>query len=352
MSPERGESDSGAGERQQGRRLRWSRRTQIGAAAAAAAIGVAVVASTFGALRGQTSTTPADETPASAQTPVPTGPTIAPDGADRVGLVGLALAGAKPSLPKTGELVLGFTFGRTMGDQGRFRVFVYADGRLIWQRFGDATNYSTGLLEQRLTLEGVELVTAEMISTGLFDHDLHLESGQGLNYGNVDFRNGNPLVHVTWGSDVGPDDVARTMPTPRQASALQRLDALLADPARWLPASAWKDPGITAYVPSGYSVCYQGEQGVGLSRVLASLPPSAEDLLRTQDRTQGEYTNLLGPFVYWCSDLTNEESRALARILDDAGLNGFSDVFGLRYGETGMTEVSLEFAPLLPHDET
>jgi hypothetical protein len=321
----------------------------------AAAIGVAVVASILGALGGQKATTPADETPTSAQTPVATGPTIAPDGADRVGLVGLAPKGATPSLPKQGELVLDFAFGHTLGDQGRFNLFMYADGRLIWQRIGDYSRTdeyanSTGFLERRLTPEGVELVRAAVISTGLVDHDLHLESGQGLYYGRIDFRTGDRLVHVTWGSNVGPDDVARTMPTPEQASALQRLDVLLADPASWLPASAWEDPDITAYVPSGYSVCYQGEQGVGLSRVLASLPPSAEDLLRNQDRTRGEYTNLLGPFVYWCSDLTNEEARALARILDDAGLNGFEDVFGLRYGETGVTEVSLDFAPLLPHE--
>jgi len=199
-------------------------------------------------------------------------------------------------------------------------------------------------------------VRAEVISTGLFDHDLHLQSGQGLSFGSIDFRNGDRPVRVEWGDccDPGSRDVAREMPTPEQASALRQLDARLADPASWLPASAWEDPEITAYVPSGYSVCYWGAQGVGLPRVLALLPPAAEDLLRAQDRTQGEYTNLIGSFVYWCSDLANEEARSLARILDDAGLNGFGDVFGLTYGEVepGATEVSLEFAPLLPHEAT
>jgi hypothetical protein len=198
-------------------------------------------------------------------------------------------------------------------------------------------------------------VRAEAISTGLLDHDLHLASGQGLNYGQIEFRNGDRLVHVDWG-DSGPEqDVARKMLSPAQARALTRLDARLEDPASWLPASAWEDSEITAYVPSGYSVCYQGKQGVGLSRVLALLPPAAEDLLRTQDRTQGEYTNLIGSFVYWCSDLTNEEARALERILDRAGVSGTKDVFGLAYGVPDIayadaTEFSLDFSPLLPHE--
>jgi hypothetical protein len=258
------------------------------------------------------------------QMPAAPGPTVPPT--PRVGLIGLAPEGATPSTPKTGELVLSFMFGHTMGDPGRFSVYVYADGRLIWQRLsGGADEYSqaytTGLLEQRLTPEGVELVKAEVILTGLFDQDLYLASGQGLNFGQIEVRVGDRLARVTWGDccDPGSKNVARTMPTPQRASTLQRLDARLADPASWLPASAWENPEITAYVPSGYSVCYEPEQGVGLSRVLASLPPPAEDLLRTQGIRRGEYTNLLGTFVYWCSDLATEEARALAQILDDSG---------------------------------
>jgi hypothetical protein len=194
-------------------------------------------------------------------------------------------------------------------------------------------------------------VRAEVISTGLVDHDLHLESAHGLFFGLIDLRNGDRRVQVTWGDIGGPySDVAREMPTAEQARALMRLDARLADPTSWLPASAWEDPEINAYVPSGYSVCYEGQPGVGLSRVLASLPRAAENLLRTQGPTQGEYTNLSGTFVYWCSDLTNDEARELARILDDSGQHGWKSVFSLRYGESGATLVSLDFSPLLPDE--
>jgi hypothetical protein len=95
-------------------------------------------------------------------------------------------------------------------------------------------------------------------------------------------------------------------------------------------------------VPSGYSVCYDGRQGQELSQVLGSLPAAAEELLRTQDRTRGQAP----AFIFWCSDLTNEQARALAQILDDAGQKGDADAHGLRYGDPGATEVSFE--PLLP----
>lgn len=277
------------------------------------------------------------------------------------GIVGLPPVGAAPSAPKSGELVLGFTFGHTFGDPGRFHVSVYADGRMITERVGDYSRTdeyrnSTGLLERRLTPEGVELVRAEVISTGLVDHDLHLTSGEGLYFGQIAFRTRDRFVHVTWGDGVTWDDVdpdvARQRPTPKQASALVRLDKRLTDPDSWLPGSAWENPKITAYVPSGYSVCLDGKRGLGLHRILALLPPAAAALLRAQENTPGTYTNLVGTFPIWCSDLTNEEARALEWTLDAAGVGGWKDVFGLTYGAPGpgeaATEFSLTFSPILP----
>lgn len=351
MATKRMEPDVDAWLDQEQRQRKAVRNERIAAFAIVVAIGLGAVAWILGARGGQNARTPANQPPTAARTGTPTPvarpPTFA-DGADRVGLIGLAPEGAKPSWPEKGELVLGFTFGHTSGDQGRFRVFVYADGRLIWQRFGDPTGadqyskpYTTGLLEQHLTPEGVELVRTEAISTGLFDRDRHMTGGQGLTYGGVDVRSGDRLVHVDWGDE----NVAGEMPTPEQANALRWLDARLANPASWLPTSAWDDPEITAYVPSGYSVCYDGGQEQGLSQVLASFPPAAADLLRTKDRRRGQAPT----FVYWCSDLTNGEARALARILDDAGLDAVADEFGLRYGEIGANG-SLGFEPLLPHE--
>lgn len=278
------------------------------------------------------------------------------------GIIGLAPVGATPSVPEKGELVLEFIFGRTGGDPGRFSVTVYADGRMISERVGDYSRTdehreSTGLLERRLTPEGVELVKAAVISTGLVDRDLHLYGanyrGNGLYDGLIDFRDGDRRVHVTWGNAGGPRvDVSQEAETPEQAIALKELDKWLEDPVSWLPASAWERAEPTPFVPWGYSVCYGGAQGVeGLSQVMDLLPARAPELLRSRDRRR----NTRSPgFVYWCSDFTNKEARVLSRIFDDAGLRGHEDVFGLAYGaygrEPGAGEFLLTFTPLFPDE--
>ena len=282
------------------------------------------------------------------------------------GIVGLPPVGAAPSTPKKGELVFSFTFGHTMGDPGRFHLSLYADGRLISERTGDFSlaptdehRNPTGLLERRLTPDGVELVRAEVVSTGLVDDDLHLTSGEDLYFGHIEFRTDDRVVHVTWGDAnwrcVPGPDVVKELPTPEQASALIRLDERLADLASWLPASAWQDPQTRAFVPSGYSVCYEGGKGVGLARVLALLPRAAGDLLRAQENKPMPYTNLAGAFPSWCSELTTQEARELERALDGAGVKSVKDVFGLSYGAPGpqaaATEFSLIFNPNLPEEE-
>jgi hypothetical protein len=78
--------------------------------------------------------------------------------------VGLPPAGAAPSRPETGKLVLEAS-GRCTSDGSFCSVWIYADGRLIWTRDGalpfGANERTTGLLEQRLAPLGVErLVSA------------------------------------------------------------------------------------------------------------------------------------------------------------------------------------------------
>ena len=188
------------------------------------------------------------------------------------GIVGLAPVEATPSTPRGGELVLEFIFGRTAGDPGRFSVTVYADGRMISERVGDYSRTdehreSTGLLERRLSPEGIELVKAAVISTGLVDRDLWLYGanyrGNGLYDGLIDFRDGDRRVHVTWGNAGGPrSDVSQEAETPEQASALLELDEKLEDPVSWLPASAWERAEARPFVPWGYTACYGGAMGV------------------------------------------------------------------------------------------
>jgi hypothetical protein len=291
----------------------------------------------------------------------PTGPTdpTGPPHPTGVGLLGLPPEGATPSSPERGKLVLGIGFGHTAGDPGRFSLHVYADGRLIWQWIGgpppDVHASSTGLIEQRLTPEGVELVRAEVLSSGFFDHDRELVGALGdLHYGGIEVRDGDRLVHLAWGDvgfDKGTDPIATT-PTPEQVGALERLDARLEDLASWLPASAWEDPELRAYVPSRYSVCYMGQnQPLARPRILDLLPASAEDLLRASDTTQSEVNGPRG-FPFWCSVVTTQEARELAGILRDAGASRRSPELSYSYSSSVSSEevVDIGLGPVLPHE--
>jgi hypothetical protein len=244
-----------------------------------------------------------------------------------------------------------------MGDAKRFSAFLYTDGRLIWSRFSDPV---TGLVEQRLTPEGVELLRSEVLATGLFDHDRHLAGAYGLHFGRIEVHDGDRPVDVTWGDCCDPDSSREEteMPTPEQANALQQLDVRIEDPGSWLPASAWVDQELRPYVPTRYSVCYDTDPGAGLDRVLASLPQEAEDLLRTWGRTLERLPAPLGHgngLDIWCSDVTTEEARDLAAILDVAGLDrrdfGATPLFLTRLlGDPAAPEVSIAFAAKLPHE--
>lgn len=302
-----------------------------------------------------------------ARTAVPgggeTGPVVAPYGPGKVGLVGLAPEGATPSLPSRGELVLDATFMHAGegDDSGRFSFRVYADGRLIWHRLGGGTgeyaiDYTTGTVEQRLTPEGVELLLSEVLSTGLFDQDVHLVGGYIGYPGEVRVRNGDRLVRVTWSvigtwSLDGSFAATETAATPEQVNALKELDARLADPAAWLPATAWEDEQMRPFVPSRYSFCVGSAQLVGkLSPVMDSLPQRAQDLLDEWDLTYRESTWSEGRA--WCSAVTTERARALAEVLDEADIHSSDDMFGLYYDSGPLNgsalNVSIEFEPMLP----
>src|SRR3989304_716830 len=154
-----------------------------------------------------------------ASVPATTPPSVtdpAPDVTPRpgaVGFIGLAPVGATPSAPEHGELVLSL-YGRSTTDGGRFRAWVYADGRIIWDMEGDfpygANASTTGLLEQHLPPEGVERIRSEIVSTGLFAHDLPLLRGRvrddasgiqqpvGIIWGTIQVRGGDRLGRVHW----------------------------------------------------------------------------------------------------------------------------------------------------------
>jgi hypothetical protein len=230
------------------------------------------------------------------------------------GFVGLPPVGATPSAPESGELVISY---RDIDGPGTGWGWVYADGRLITvdaRTFTErsqsdlpeaATRWSSPLVEQRLTPEGVELLRSEVVSTGLFEHHDTLPAGSIHNV--IQVRIDDRLVGVT-------------------ANFPERLRERLTNPASWLPASAWANSRIEAYVPSRYEIWYRAQpQTLERSRILSLLPATAEDLLRAKDAVseQGDIGNFgfpSHPVTDYHSTLTTEEARAVTQALDDAGL--------------------------------
>ena len=191
-------------------------------------------------------------------------------------------------------------------------------------------------------------------STGLFDHDLYLAlrpDGEDLD---IRVRDGNGLVRVTWTPGhnyLAPEDKQATA-TPKEADALERLDAFLSDSSSW-PKAMWEDTTIKAYVPTWYAVCIRGyPDPVEPSRIIDLLPAPAQDLLRAADRTPEE--EMPGD----CSWVTTDDARQLARMLDGAQFqrNPFATSLGaLQYvlddPSASGNNVSISFGPVLPHGQ-
>ena len=283
-----------------------SRRIVPSLVAFAVVVGTVWLVATVWPIRPTPKPTPTEvrapiETPALTDLTSPVVPT-------RVGFVGLPHEGATLSTPKRGELVLSY-FGERFTHW--YEVWVYADGRLIWQREGNlregANEYATGFLEQRLTPGGVTLL-------------LRRESAEAALFG------------FPWRPPY---------------------------PASWLPPRAWEDRTIRAYVPSRYAVCYLGlARPIPPSRILSWLPASAARLLRERAFDVSNVEAWLRGFGGGCSSVTTEDARTVAEALGDAGFGQdeeFQKAYALTYYFEGRgvirNEAVIRFDPILPHGE-
>jgi hypothetical protein len=291
------------------------------------------------------------------------------------GFIGLPPEGAAPSTPDNGELEIFFSVGGPNGKLGRSRAWVYADGRVIWLREGadipEAANLlSTGFLEQRLTSEGVERLRSEIAAAGDFGSPDELAppgkppcpEGVSPNEGNCQPPTPEPApdapITVPFHT---PIDVAGlgTLVHVDHARDLTRLQARLSDPGSWLPASAWADQDIRAYVASKYRVCYSGwppDEPVEQSRIVSLFPASTRDLVGSATERQGPLFGSPGQFRpshEYCFDATTNEARALVAALDAAGLKRKGavrlnyDIFDGAPDPMG----ALYLEPYLPHGE-
>jgi hypothetical protein len=277
--------------------------------------------------------------------------------AEPAAIVGIPPEGTPPSETSPTELVLRFEGNVTPPGS---TVLVYADGRLISSQFGRAPeeplNGFIGLTQQRLSPVGVAFLKSEVLATGLFEHDLDLarESGAFLQ---IDVQNGEDLVSVSWWfhGTTGDAPVA----TAEQEQALRDLNALFTEPASW-PGNGWQDETVEAYVPSRYAVCLgvrppnaRDGQWAGATDpepIWDLLPEAAQELFRAAEPMPSEGMHADAG----CSGLTTDDARALADILEAAGIHHQAPGGGhywLAYDlvdpGTGNT-VLMQFGPVLP----
>jgi hypothetical protein len=88
------------------------------------------------------------------------------------------------------------------------------------------------------------------------------------------------LETIGAGADYAVAHHQGTIATPEQLAALRRVDSLLVGSAPTLPASAWADRDVKAYVPSHYAACINTQPPKSAPQVLAMLPARAAQLLR------------------------------------------------------------------------
>lgn len=245
--------------------------------------------------------------------------------------------GEKASRPTTGKLVVAF---RRFHEKGSAEWNVFADGRVIWQRWtssGDAKvaaegvrRLDTGYVVQRLTRQGVQLLRSKILATGLFEDDHSLQYRSWFSF--QVRRNDDHLVTVSAGRDA-----SYTHATPDQNRALAQSATLVADLAAGLPAEAWADRQIRGFVPAHYWVAF--DRGYP---DLSKMPsPARKELSRYTRlrRTGGEV-------------LATRHARALLEALVESGISpqdNHADNIGFNLSKFGHASY-LHLSPALPGD--
>jgi hypothetical protein len=241
---------------------------------------------------------------------------------------GFPPAGVKASTPTTGRLLIG------LRPRANTTWNVYADGRIIWQRWtssGDATvvpdearRLDTGYVQQRLAPQGVQLLRSKILSTGLFERNLRLDVGRHHAWAYHRVRRGDRLVTVSGVSSPDPSWKAHfTKATPAQMRALAWIEELVADPARWLPTRAWANRQIQAFVPARYLVAFDR----GYPDISKLPSPAGKALVQykqlkrhaCQILTTGQARGLLQAFVK--AGISPSDNRGGTIAFDFAGLD-------------------------------
>jgi len=253
-------------------------------------------------------------------------------------------AGVKASTPTTGRLLIALRPTATTTWN------VYADGRVIWQKWNSsldatvvpdgATRLDTGYVQQRLTPEGVQLLRMKLLATGLFEHNLRLALGRHHDWVLHRLRKGKRLVTVDGVDSPDPSWNERfAKVTAAQTSALWQNKEFVAHPARWLPARAWADRRIRAFVPARYVVAVDR----GYPDLSKLPPPARKALVQYKDIRR-----------HACQILTTGHARALLQAFAKAGIapsGNHAWIIDFDFADLDFAHPSdLHFSPALPDD--
>jgi hypothetical protein len=247
-----------------------------------------------------------DDDPSRVPTTAPTPTTTPPDTAPpRV--IPLPPEGAAPSAPVKGVVLLSLQACEgpsSLPWSGNLALF--ADGRLLWHTFDDpfaghpsGLNYprpTTGWLEQRLTPAGTELLRSELVSSGLLSPRQQATYTCPPGSYRADARTGD---HYEYYVGKLPRDLVER----------------IAEPASWLPASAWEDREVRPFVPASYHVCFTGlDPRISVAEIATALPARLGKLVRARDWEE----NHAGVVWLWCTKVATEDARTFAEALDAA----------------------------------
>jgi hypothetical protein len=230
---------------------------------------------------------------------------------------GLPAAGTPVSLPADGRLLA--SISPASGESWN----IYADGRLIWQRWTSRTSgdplvipdgadpFQTTYVQQRLTPAGAEALVSKILAighrVGLFRQDSGFvnsayDSGDKVDWDQV--CNNGHLVNV----QVLPTGISNDpTETAAEIHALAQVRRLLGDPSRVLPATAWTDRTIRPYVPARYELVWD-RSGPDPSK----LPSPARDALEPLIQAARVHDAV--------ATITTDQARALLAAFAQAGV--------------------------------
>ena len=276
----------------------------------------------------------------------------------------VARADLVPAYPvASAELVASLYTHWSVG-AGDHWIYVYDDGRVV--------SHGRGWVQQRLTPDGVELLRAGIIASGILAPGRYTDAQDWGPGAFVQLRVDGVLT-VAWRPGPADDDAVDTF---------DRSIRHLIGFENWLPAEAWAQRETTAYEPSGYAVCADGGRrslfatAPERDAVLAHLPEAAAAVLAAGPRfltfdaeTDAFIASGSTPSsdVVGCRHLTPAQAQFVVDALvrggwgvEDSGPppdgtrvllaeRERSDPFDMWSVVPGVGRLGMAFGPILPH---